>query len=246
MYEETYVDFDESPSPLDVLERSFELLIDGPCPLAVNGRKLGHGLPARLVTVGELRVLLPGLTREGRDVAWRELLRLARTGAENWMVMCAGLALPGLRKAAGRVVRGYDCRSEDTDAEVVAGFVEAARTLDPNLPDVCGRLCQAAYNAGRRARWAEVAYSAHHVVDEEMPEAMAPPAPVSHPDVVLRRAVIEGALTEMEAELIGRVHLENRPIHKVAGELGLPRTTAQDALKRAKERLVEWLGVRSE
>src|ERR1051325_8412667 len=78
-------------SPLDVLERSFDLLIAGPRPLAVNGRRLGYGLPARPVTIPELRDRLPRLPVQGRDVVWRELIRLARTGQERWVVVCAGL-----------------------------------------------------------------------------------------------------------------------------------------------------------
>jgi hypothetical protein len=52
------------PSPFDALETSFQLLTTGPEPLAIDGRRLGHGLPARPISVRRLAgVLLPGLRR---------------------------------------------------------------------------------------------------------------------------------------------------------------------------------------
>jgi hypothetical protein len=46
------------PSPFDTLENCFRLLTTGPAPLAIDGRRLGHGLPTRQIPLGELRVLL--------------------------------------------------------------------------------------------------------------------------------------------------------------------------------------------
>jgi hypothetical protein len=43
----------DTPSPLDNLETCFRLLTTAPAPLALNGTHLGHGLPARLIPLGE-------------------------------------------------------------------------------------------------------------------------------------------------------------------------------------------------
>lgn len=53
-------------SPFDTLETCFRLLSTGPACLALDGRRLGHGLPARRIPRGELRVLLqhPAATSE--------------------------------------------------------------------------------------------------------------------------------------------------------------------------------------
>ncbi len=55
-------------SPFDTLETCFRLLSTGPACLALDGRRLGHGLPARRIPLGELRVLLqhPAATSELR------------------------------------------------------------------------------------------------------------------------------------------------------------------------------------
>src|SRR5690348_959817 len=59
--------------PLQVAERSFELLSVGPSPLSLDGRLVGHGLPARDIGVGELRVILmhPATGASAREAVWR-------------------------------------------------------------------------------------------------------------------------------------------------------------------------------
>jgi hypothetical protein len=241
MAEATFIGFQENRSPLDWLERSFELLIAGPQPLMVNGRGIEHGLPARLVSIAELRELMPALTPSGQDAVWRYLLRLARSGREAWMVVCCGLALPGLRTAAREVTTGYAGDPADLDAEILEGFVRAVKQIDTGLDGVCGRLWRAAYNAGRRARYAECAHGGRYQATEDL-GPMQPHAPVAHPDVVLAQAVTAGALTYLQAELVGRVYLEKRPLRKVAAELGLSYGTAQRTLAAAKIRIAVWLG----
>jgi DNA-directed RNA polymerase specialized sigma24 family protein len=227
-------------SPLDVLERSFKLLISGPRPLALNGRKIGHGLPGRLVTITEIRRHLPAMYAPGRDAVWRELLRIARDGHSSWTVVCAGLALPGLRTAAAALTRGYSGDPAELDAEVLAGFVAGIKVVDLDRSHLCAWLRQYAYNAGRRVRYGEIGHGLREIC-ADVPESMAPPQPCAHPDVVLARAAAAGALDEREAELIGRVYLEQRAIREVAAELQMARTTAQDVLKRGVGKLVRWL-----
>jgi hypothetical protein len=46
------------PRPLEVLDRSFQLLVCEPAPLALDGHLVGHGLPARPIPLDVLRSLL--------------------------------------------------------------------------------------------------------------------------------------------------------------------------------------------
>jgi hypothetical protein len=94
-------------TPLDDLEISLRLLCTGPKPLAVNGRRLGHGLPRRMIPLHELASVLmhPATGFQAREAAWRLLVTNARTGDEKWIVGAVGVALPGLRRAAGRLAR---------------------------------------------------------------------------------------------------------------------------------------------
>jgi hypothetical protein len=44
-------------SPFDTLEAGFRLLTSEPAALALDGRQVGHGAPARRIPLGELRNL---------------------------------------------------------------------------------------------------------------------------------------------------------------------------------------------
>jgi len=92
-------------SPFDTLETCFRLLTEGPGPLALDGRHVGHGLPARPIPLVELRVLLqhPTATSDLQHAALRELVHLATQQHDRWMVGVAGVLLPGLRRIAGSI-----------------------------------------------------------------------------------------------------------------------------------------------
>ncbi len=92
-------------SPFDTLETCFRLLTEGPAPLALDGRHVGHGLPARPIPLGELRVLLqhPAATSELQHAVLQELVHLATQQHDRWMVGVAGVLLPGLRRIAGSI-----------------------------------------------------------------------------------------------------------------------------------------------
>jgi DNA-directed RNA polymerase specialized sigma24 family protein len=207
----------------------------------LDGRVLGHGLPEGPVSVIELQRLLPGLDPTGRDEVWRYLVRLARSGPEVWVVVCCGLALPGLRTAAAQATIGYSGSTDDLDAEVLAGFVEALGFGVLPERGICGSLWRAAYNAARRARRAEARYvSRRHPCD--LLARTSPRVPVGHPDVLVGRAVVEGQISRAQAELIGLVCLEGVSLRRAAAMLGLSFGTAQRRLTTAKTALARWLG----
>jgi hypothetical protein len=94
--------------PLDAAQRAFDLLTCPPAPLAFDGRGFA-GLPPRLLPLEELKkILIADRTpRWVRDAVWRELVVRGRRDGPAWVVAAAGLAMPGLRRAAGRLARGH-------------------------------------------------------------------------------------------------------------------------------------------
>ncbi|HZD70782.1 MAG TPA: hypothetical protein VFA45_18370 [Actinomycetes bacterium] len=90
------------PSPFDALETSFQLLTTGPEPLAIDGRRLGHGLPARPISVRELAAVLvhPSVPAALQRRVLDELVQRATHDRGVWIVRLAGVLLPGLRRAA--------------------------------------------------------------------------------------------------------------------------------------------------
>jgi hypothetical protein len=218
---------------LDALDRAFTLLCRPPHPLSLNGRAFG-GLPQRSITLDELRTILlnPATSRAVRDDVWRELLVLARGDQPAWVVAAAGIALPGLRRAAASLGPAYDCA--DLDAELLAGFLQALRTADPAGPYVCGRLIAAGHRAALRLRDADV----RHTRAGTSGFWSAPPTrPWDHPDLVLVRAVAAGVVTAGDAALIASTRLDQVPLVKAAAAAGISVVAARQRRRRAEHRL---------
>jgi hypothetical protein len=224
------------PSPMDAVETAFGLLGCDPAPLSVNGARIGWGLPARPVPLPELRryLLDPVTPFAARDAAWRLLVRKGRRDGPAWVVAAAGIALPGLRRLSHELAVSSGADSHDLDAEVLAGFVGALRTVDVRRGRIASRLCFAAYNAGRRLARREAAAAGLRV---PLAESMMPARPSGHPDFVLARAVRLGVLTSDEADLIGRSRLEDVPVAKLAAERGISAAAAGMRRHRAETRL---------
>jgi hypothetical protein len=131
---------------LDEIEYRFRLLAEGPDPLAVDGRQLGHGLPRRLIALPELSAILmhPSCGFAARDGVWRLLVGRARTGDAKWTVGAVGVALPGLRRAAYRLSCSY---TGDVQATLVTEFVAALGSVNLERPRVVSRLLDAASSA---------------------------------------------------------------------------------------------------
>ena len=102
-------DHSAAPGFFDTAEAAFRLLCAGPQPLALHAAKVAAGLPDRPVPLNELRVLLlhPSTSSRTRNQVWAELVRRARAGDPAWVIGLAGIAMPGLRRAAGSLAAAY-------------------------------------------------------------------------------------------------------------------------------------------
>jgi predicted DNA-binding protein (UPF0251 family) len=220
---------------LDEIEYRFRLLAEGPAPLSVDGRQLGHGLPRRRIPLPELAAILmhPSCGFEARDAVWRLLVTRARSGNAEWMVGAVGVALPGLRNAAHRLSRSYH---GDTQAALVTEFVAALGAVNLERPGVVSRLLDAASSAARAAlRASEPAVSGEA---NFVPRSTLPRPPYGHPDLVLARAVAAGVLSAEDADLIGTTYLEDVSVAEYAERLGVSRWTVYKRRKAAEARLV--------
>jgi hypothetical protein len=223
---------------LDDIEYRFQLRGQGPRPLAIDGRRVGHGLPRRAIALTELSAVLmhPSCSYAARDAAWRLLARRARSGEAAWRAGAVGVALPGLRYKAhllAKLSRG------DVQAAMVEHFLRALDTADLDRPGVIGHLLATAFGAARRElHEAEPAASGEgHVAAV----SALPPAPYGHPDLLLARAVRAGVLTRDEAELIGATYLEDVTLTDYAARTGRSRWALYKRRAPAVERLVDAL-----
>jgi hypothetical protein len=272
---------DAALDPLDQAQAAFDLLVTGPNPLTVNGRRIGHGLPRRLIPLDELKSMLlhPSVSYAARDAAWVELVTRTRStpspstpfrsgpSRSAWVVGAVGVAMPGLRRAAGRLCRGRDRWAADVEGEMLAGFLLALQTIDLAEPGIAGRLCWAAYRAGHRLQVATGRagdLSADGVVAEQAglpaPEDLISDGPYAGPATragsqnggrdggdeearaLLARAVAEGLISRTAAHLVARTRLDGAALAAVAAELGTSYAAARQRRLRAEKRLAAALG----
>ncbi|WP_395107475.1 hypothetical protein [Actinomadura sp. SCN-SB] len=234
-----------SRHPFDMAEKTFALLTQGPSPLAVDGAALGHGLPARVIPLDELRDVLlhPSTSQAPRDAVWSLLVNRARQRSSAWIVGCVGVALPGLRTALRRDLRRCVAWEEQPGTDRVAGelltaFYDALLDIDINRPGIAARLLW------RSTKKVQRAYAPRVRVVPVEPQVLAELVPNreaadSHVDLLMDAAVQQGVITRDEAELITATRLEKISPHTIAEQLGISYEALMKRRRRAEKRLVE-------
>jgi DNA-directed RNA polymerase specialized sigma24 family protein len=226
-------------SPFDTLEKTFDLLVTGPNPLALDGTWL-DGLPDRAIPLGELKAMLlhPSMAFAARDAVVDELVARSRAKGGAWTVGLAGVLLPGLRRAVWPLVQSCPGKAADIEAETLAAFLAAVARCEPGRARLASRLCWLARIGADRLMRAEVAERARPGTD---PVSAAPPRPWGHPDLVLGRAVWAGVIGASDAELIGATRIGDVELAEVAKALGISYKACHQRRRRAESALVEWL-----
>jgi hypothetical protein len=223
--------------PLDAAQRAFDLLTCPPAPLAFDGRSF-DGLPQRILALDELkRFLLRGnVPRTVQDAVWRELVVRARRDGPAWVIASVGVAMPGLRAAAGRLAAGWKGDTADLDGELLTAFLGRLQTLDETRPRVIGRLIDAGVREVRRARRRDVE---REVIRIDGSWSLPPQRPWDHPDWILARAVAADVIDSSEHLLISATRLDDELVAAVAARLGISTEAAYRRRRAAEQRLVE-------
>ncbi|GAA0914374.1 hypothetical protein [Virgisporangium aurantiacum] len=224
-------------TPLDAVQRAFDLLVCPPAPLAFDGRPF-PALPPRVLPLDELKSVLIGVQtpRPVRDAVWRELVVRARRDGPEWVVAAAGIALPGLRRMAGMLSQGWRDDSADRDAELLFGFVEHLRSIDLAETRIVGKLIDAGARRVKRSREDADSVDLVRVVGRW---SLPPQFPWDHPDWVLSRAVAAAVIDPDECLLISATRLDRVDLQVVTDKLGISRDLATAWRYKAELRLAE-------
>ena len=224
-------------SPLAAAERAFGVLAEPPAPLALDGRAVGHGLPARHIPLDELRHLLlrGSVGYEAKDACWHQIIDHARTWGPAWVVGAVGMALPALVRMAGRLSAGHAGLAEDIEAELLAGFLAGLRTADLAGPSPYVRLCWIAWRAALAVRHRE---EPAEVVDVAEACGHTPARPYGHPDLILGRAVATGVITAEQRELIEATRLGRELLDEIAARRGVAASVLRMRRVRGEHKLV--------
>src|SRR5262249_59357383 len=75
-----------------------------------------------------------------------------RRDGPAWVVAAVGIAMPGLRRMAGMLAKGWPGDSSDRDSELLTGFVDRLRTIDLRDTRIAGKLIDAGSRAVKTAR----------------------------------------------------------------------------------------------
>ncbi|MEV4581519.1 hypothetical protein AB0K16_50620 [Nonomuraea jabiensis] len=223
--------------PLDLAERAFRLLMQGPQPLAVDGATLGLGLPARPIPLDELGALLlhPSCPRVTRDEVWRHLIEQARAHRGAWMVAAVALAAPMLRRLLKTLAQTLPVEREELEAEMLACFMEGLCRVELSWSHPVLRLSRLTQFAVLRAH------------DGDRPDLLAEPEmsdgrqalryPAGHADELLARAVELGVITAQAAELISMTRMDSVSLSTYCRARGLLYCTELKRRQRAEARL---------
>jgi hypothetical protein len=226
---------------LAAAERAFGFLTIAPKPLALDGRALGHGLPARHIPLDELRRLLvhdPATSFDAKDAAWHELIDRARGWGPTWVVAAVGMALPALSSMSRRLCAGHTGQSDDIDSELLTGFLDALRHRDLSGPAPYMRMC---WNGWRAALLVRKNIATEELPDVFDPASRLPTRPYGHPDLILGRAVHAGIINADQAELISATRLGRVLVEDLAAKVGVDASVIRMRRRRAEITLVRAL-----
>jgi hypothetical protein len=224
-------------SALAAAEKAFTLLSCPPAPLALDGRRIGYGLPGRHIPLDELRRLLlhdRSVGYPAKDAVWGQLIDHARSWGPAWVIATVGMALPALTRMAGRLCTGHARMAEDIESELLAGFLHGLRHGDLSGPAPYVRLCWMAWRAALRVRQAD---QPGEVPDLADPSSHTPTRPYGHEELILGRAVAAGVITGEQAELIAATRLGRELVETVAAEQGVAASVLRMRRRRGELKL---------
>jgi hypothetical protein len=229
------------PRPLDVLDRSFRLLVCEPAPLVLDGLAVGHGLPARPIPLDVLRGLLlhPSAGFDARDAALTWLVQRAQTDGGAWLVGLVGVLLPGIGRRVYPLCRAFPRLAHDLEAEALAALLQAVGSWRLGEDRVASRLVWAAARGAYRLLRRETVLQ-----DREASVGLRlepPPRPPAHGDLLLAQAVRAGVLSRVDAELIAATRVEEIPLRELAGRWGSGYEALRKRRQRAEATLARWL-----
>jgi hypothetical protein len=224
-----------------VLDRSFRLLVGEPAPLALDGRAVGGGLPARLIPLDELRSLLlhPTVSFDVRDAALTWLVGRAQAEGGAWLVGLAGVLLPGVGRRVYPLCRAYPRLAHDLEAETLAGLLQAVQTWRCGQDRVATRLVWAAARAAHRLLRRELAVAEREACSGLQLEP--PPRPAVHGELALHEAIAGGVVSQLDAELIAATRIQEIPLRELAGRWGVGYEALRKRRQRAEAALARWL-----
>lgn len=226
-----------SPSPIAVVRRSFDALGSPPSPMVLEV-SVPRGV--RTVELSWLANRVLDLELDFSDQVWRAVIENVRTAGPEWGIVGTGLAVKPLMSVVHRVSSGrsFVTRREDLEAELITAWISQLYDVDTTRSNLLGRMWAKTYKVGQRWR-----YSAERDLSQ-LTGTMANTAHTctgGHPEIALSKAVAQGVVAPVDAEMIAATRIDRGSLQEVAQMLGLPYSTAKRRRQRAERAVTSWL-----
>ncbi|MEV0359361.1 hypothetical protein AB0H71_25225 [Nocardia sp. NPDC050697] len=240
-------------SPLAVVRSGFEKIASGALPTDPRPVPTPESSPTGPVRTWEgLRERLweSATPMAEVDAIWVWLLERVRAQDEGAMLVCAGLAVPMLSRAASGYATSNTAIRHDIESEVLTAFLLHLPRVGLELPGVWHRLRWGVFRAVLKA--ANQQRSGAAVVGDldldlaplgERVRAMVPEP--GHPETILAQAVAAAVITSDAAELIAASRWEGRSLTTLAAERGVSLSKLRKQRPRAERALAAWLSDRA-
>ncbi|MFJ8955081.1 hypothetical protein ACIRO1_33790 [Streptomyces sp. NPDC102381] len=228
-------------SPLEEVESAFQQLSCAPGALVLPASLLSAAADGVLsVAKVRSRLVHPNCTEQTRSRVWAEVLqRRARQGTP-WDTVAIAFAVPGLRRAVGRLPRLAELEICEVEQEALAAAAIELATLSGHESEVGLRLVRAGDRAAHRMLYGAQRSRRAPVVPLEENTVGAPlygTGGMAEVIAVVERAVAAGVLSALEAELVTQTRLEKQPMAKAASAVGVSVRSAFRHRAAAEERL---------
>ncbi|MCX5529829.1 hypothetical protein OG785_04545 [Streptomyces sp. NBC_00006] len=223
------------------MEAVFQRLSGEPWPLVLPAALFADASAGGMWSVAAVRSRLvhPSCTEPVRALVWAEVLqRRARQGAP-WDTVAVAFALPGLRRAVGRLPRLAELEVCEVEQEALAAVALELTGLTGREAQMGLRLVRAGDRAAHRLLYATQRARRTPVVALEEDTVGAPCTVPGTGEViaVVERAATAGVLSEVEAELITLTRLERQSMAKAASAVGMSVRSAFRHRAAAEQRL---------
>jgi len=174
-----------------------------------------------------------------KDAVWRDLVRRAHETPEPWTVVAAGMMMPGLKHIGGKLGTRYPGERNDLDSEILEGFLQALDLADARQPKIYAQLYWAAFRRAHEAcnRETRLAQASTELTETTVGRRRNS----GHPDLVLAAAMLAGAVTQHQADLVSDVLLDQDQRSNVARRLGISRHQLANQLEVAGRHLESYL-----
>ncbi|EWC64093.1 hypothetical protein UO65_0620 [Actinokineospora spheciospongiae] len=227
-----------------IVERAFAELAAANRTPVIDCWEVGIDIADRNLTAGEVVAMLRDRAtgQSAHSQLWTETIRRAKADAQPWLLFAVAGSLPKLKWATQRALTLHGGEREDVESTVLVGFIEAVMCCDNTMPRLVRHLAEVAFQRARYGGRPETGGWEGSPADSGSKVRLLPfTSPAGHPDLLLARLVRDGAVTQLEADIIAATRFDGMHPRLVADLLGISLAECHQQRKCGERAIVDVL-----